>query len=41
MTVADAMRLRHRAVDLPARRGDTFARAAREEGPGRQGALDL
>jgi site-specific DNA-methyltransferase (adenine-specific) len=41
VTVEDAMRLRERAVQLPARRDDTFKRAAREEGTGRQGALDL
>jgi site-specific DNA-methyltransferase (adenine-specific) len=41
VTVADAMRLHHRAVDLPARRDDTFRRAAREQAPGSQGALDL
>ena len=41
VTVADAMRLRHRAVDLPARRDDTFRKAAREQAPGSQGALDL
>ncbi len=41
VTVADAMRLRRRAVDLPARRDDTFRKAAREQAPGSQGALDL
>lgn len=41
VTVEDAMRLRERAVQLPARRDDTFKRAAREENTGRQGALDL
>lgn len=41
VTVEDAMRLRDRAVALPLRRGDTFRRAAREEGAGRQGALDV
>jgi hypothetical protein len=35
------MRLRDRAVQLPARRDDAFKRAAREEAPGRQGRLDL
>jgi hypothetical protein len=33
--------LRDRAVRLPARRDDTFKRAAREEDRGAQGALDL
>jgi len=41
VTVEDAMRLRERAVQLPARRDDAFKRAAREEAPGRQGAFDL
>jgi hypothetical protein len=41
VTIAAAMRLRHRAVDLPARRDDTFRKAAREPYPGSQGALDL
>jgi site-specific DNA-methyltransferase (adenine-specific) len=41
VTIEDAMRLRDRAVILPARRDDTFKRAAREERGGRQGALDL
>jgi site-specific DNA-methyltransferase (adenine-specific) len=41
VTVADAMGLRKRAVQLPARREDTFKRAPREENSGRQGALDL
>jgi hypothetical protein len=41
VTVEDAMRLRERAVQLPARRDDTFKRAAREEDRGAQGALDL
>ena len=41
VTVEDAMRLRDRAVALPARRDDTFKRAAREEAPKRQGSLDL
>ena len=34
-------RLRDRAVQLPARRDDTFKRAAREEAPERQGKLGL
>ena len=41
VTVEQAMALRERAVHLPARRDDTFKRAAREEAPHRQGALDL
>jgi len=41
VTVEQAMQLRERAVQLPARRDDTFKRAAREEAPNRQGALDL
>ena len=41
VTIADALRLRERAVQLPARRDDGFRRAPREEDPGRQGALGL
>lgn len=41
VTVEEAMRLRDRAVALPARRDDAFKRAAREEAPARQGRLDL
>ena len=41
VTVEQAMQLRDRAVQLPARRDDTFKRAAREEDTRRQGALDL
>lgn len=41
VTVEQAMQLRERAVQLPARRDDAFKRAAREETPNRQGALDL
>jgi DNA modification methylase len=41
VTVEDAMRLRERAVHLPARRDDTFKRAAREEDTTRQKSLDL
>jgi len=41
VTIEDAMRLRERAVHLPARRDDTFKPAARETRGGRQGALDL
>ncbi len=41
VTVEDAMRLRERAVQLPARRDDAFKRAAREEDTSRQKSLDL
>lgn len=41
VTVEEAMRLRDRAVQLPARRDDAFKKAAREAGKGRQGSLDL
>ncbi len=41
VTEERAMQLRERAVQLPARRDDAFKRAAREEAPHRQGALDL
>jgi site-specific DNA-methyltransferase (adenine-specific) len=41
VTVEDAMQLRDRAVNLPARRDDTFRKAPREETRGAQGALDL
>jgi len=41
VTVEQAMRLRERAVHLPARRDDTFRRAAREDATGRQSTLDL
>jgi hypothetical protein len=41
VTVEQAMPLRERAVHLPARRDDAFKRAAREEAPTRQGALEL
>lgn len=41
VTVEDAMRLRERAVQLPARRDDAFKRAAREVDTSRQSALDL
>lgn len=41
VTVEQAMALRERSVQLPARRDDAFKRAAREEAPHRQGALDL
>ena len=41
VTVDEALRLRDRAVRLPARRDDTFKQARREEDRGAQGALDL
>jgi hypothetical protein len=41
VTIEDAMRLRDRAVQLPARRDDAFKRAAREEAPERQGRLEI
>ena len=41
VTIDEAMRLRERAVQLPARRDDAFKKAVREENPTRQGALDL
>ncbi len=41
VTIDQAMRLRDRAVRLPARRDDGFRRAAREDDKGAQGALDL
>lgn len=41
VTIEDALRLRDRAVRLPARRDDTFKRAAREEDGKAQGQLDL
>ncbi len=41
VTIEQAMTLRERAVHLPARREDTFKRAAREEDQTRQAALDL
>jgi site-specific DNA-methyltransferase (adenine-specific) len=41
VTIEDAMRLRDRAVILPARRDDTFKKAAKEVDRGAQGALDL
>ena len=41
VTVAEALKLRDRAVRLPARRDDGFRRAAREEDRGAQSALDL
>ena len=41
VTVEEAMRLRDRALRLPARRDDAFKRAAVEKDPGAQGRLDL
>jgi site-specific DNA-methyltransferase (adenine-specific) len=41
VTIEEALKLRDRAVRLPARRDDAFRRAAREEAPGRQGSLDI
>lgn len=41
VTVEEALRLRDRAVRLPARRDDGFRKAAREEDGGRQGRLEL
>ena len=41
VTIAEALELRDRAVMLPARRDDTFRKAAREVDSRAQGALDL
>ncbi len=41
VTIEDAMKLRDRAVQLPARRDDAFKRAAREEDATAQGRLEL
>jgi site-specific DNA-methyltransferase (adenine-specific) len=41
VTVEDALALRDRAVQLPARRDDAFKRAAKEDDPGAQGSLGL
>jgi len=41
VTIEQAMALRERNLHLPARREDTFKRAAREEDTRRQGALDI
>ncbi len=41
VTIEEALKLRDRAVRLPARRDDGFRRAAREADRGTQGALDL
>jgi site-specific DNA-methyltransferase (adenine-specific) len=40
-TIEEALALRDRAVQVPARRDNAFRRAAREAAPGRQGRLDL
>ncbi|AMY68477.1 hypothetical protein [Frigidibacter mobilis] len=41
VTIEEAMRLRDRALRLPARRDDAFKRAAVEKDAGAQGRLDL
>jgi site-specific DNA-methyltransferase (adenine-specific) len=41
VTIEDALRLRERAVDMPARRDDTFRKAPKEEDRRAQGKLDL
>jgi hypothetical protein len=41
VTIEDALALRDRAVQLPARRDDAFKRAAKEDDPGAQGSLGL
>ncbi len=41
VTVEQALALRERAVEMPARRDDTFRKAAREVDGSKQGALDL
>ena len=41
VTIEEALELRDRAVRLPARRDDTFKKAAREEDRSSQGKLDL
>ena len=41
VTIEEAMRLRDRAVVLPARRDDTFKRAAKVVDKRAEGALDL
>jgi len=41
VTVEDALKLRDRAVQLPARRDDAFRKAARETDPSAQGKFDL
>ena len=41
VTIEEALKLRDRAVRLPAIRADMFRKAAREEDGGRQASLDL
>lgn len=41
VTIEDALKLRDRAVRMPARRDDTFKKAAKEEDTSAQGKLDL
>jgi len=41
VTIEDAIQLRDRALHLPARRDDTFKKAARETDIKAQGRLDL
>ena len=41
VTIAEAMRLRERAVKIPLARADTFRKPAREEDRSRQSSLDL
>ncbi len=41
VSVEDALELRDRAVRLPARRDDTFRKAAREENTKAQGKLEF
>ena len=41
VTIEQALTMRERAVEMPARRDDTFKRAAREEDATRQKAMDL
>jgi len=41
VTIEEALELRDRAVRLPARRDDTFKKAAREEDTRAQGKLDI
>jgi site-specific DNA-methyltransferase (adenine-specific) len=41
VAIEEAMRMRDRALQLPARRDDAFRRAAREDASDRQGKLEL
>ncbi len=41
VTIEQALALRERAVEMPARRDDTFKKAPKEKDKGAQGALDL